>query len=83
MCENPFEALETNRRDFVETVMRELLNGVTGDYAGKIADAIADDVADDVAECAVAECADPNAWNDCDVRLAIGRVLLKALKVEV
>lgn len=78
VCENPFEALETNRRDFVETVMRELLNGVTGDYAGKIADTIADDVADDVAECA-----DLNEWNDCDVRLAIGRVLLKTLGVSV
>lgn len=66
------------RDDFVETVMRELLNGVTGDYAGEIADAIAEDVADDVAECA-----DPDAWNDCDVRLAIGRVLLKALGVSV
>lgn len=64
--------------DFVETVRRELLNGFTGDYAGTIADAIAENVADDVAECA-----DPNAWNDCDVRLAIGRVLLKTLGVSV
>ena len=76
VCENPFEALETDRSDFVETVMCELLNGVTDDYAGNIADAIADDVADDVVECA-----DHNEWNDCDVRLAIGRVLLKALGV--
>lgn len=73
-----YEELETNRRDFVGTVMRELLAGVTGDYAGKIADAIADDVAKDVVECA-----DQNAWNDCDVRLAIGRVLLKTLGVSV
>ena len=78
VCDNPFEALDTNRRDFFETVIRELLNGVTCDYAGKIADAIAEDVADDVVECA-----DPNAWNDCDVRLAIGRVLLKTLGVSV
>ena len=73
-----YRKLGCTRDDFVETVMRELLNGVSGDYAGKIADAIAEDVADDVVECA-----DLNEWNDCDVRLAIGRVLLKTLGVSV
>lgn len=78
VCQDPFEVLKTDRRDFLKTVRWELLNVVTSDYAGRIAESILLDVANDVAECA-----DIDGWNYCDVRLAIGRVLLKALKVEV
>ncbi len=73
-----YTELGCSRDDFCETVAHEIENGITSEYSAKIADAIADKVAEDVMESA-----DPKEWNDCDVRLGSGRVLLKALGVDV
>lgn len=75
---SPFDRIHTKVSPFLKEVRKQLLNGITGEYVDKIAEAIVTDVAEDVAETA-----DPDAYNFSDVRLAIGRVLLKALKVEV
>lgn len=74
----PFDRIGTSEDYFVCFVRRELENGISAEYSAPIAEAIAQDVADDVSECA-----DKYKWNDCDVRLGIGRVILKALGREV
>ena len=62
------------RDEFVKSLCGWLLDGITHDYAQSIAERIAEDVAKDICDCA-----DVEKWNDCDMRLAIGRVLLKAV----
>lgn len=73
-----YKELGTHRLGFLKVVERTLLDGISGDYVGLLADAIADDVAEDVSECA-----DIKNWNSCDVSLGVGRVILKALGVDV
>lgn len=73
-----FEKIGTSEKNFKRLLREELVSGVSAEYVGKIVDAIAERVAEDVAECA-----DPEAWNSCDVSLGAGRVILKALGVEV
>ena len=75
---DPFDQIHAKQKAFVEMVRRELLHGVTSEYAGKIAEEIAKDVAIDIAESA-----DVDGWNNCDVSLGIGRVILKSIGVEV
>ena len=69
-----YSILGISREEFQSLVCREMLNGISSDYAKSIADRIADDVAQDVCDTA-----DHENWNDCDARLGIGRVLLKAV----
>jgi len=69
-----YSVLGISREEFQSLVCREMLNGISSDYAKSIADRIADDVASDIRDTA-----DIKNWNDCDARLGIGRVLLKAV----
>ena len=69
-----YYVLGISRDEFQSLVCRKMLNGICLDYAKLIADRIADDVAGDICETA-----DADNWNDCDARLGIGRVLLKAV----
>lgn len=50
---------------------------ISDDYSRYIFDAIEEEVAQDIKECAAEE------FNDDDVRLAVGRVLMKRLGIEV
>ena len=80
-CKNKKEAiyklLKVTKKDFLKYVYRELLSVTDIDYAHKIATTISDDVAQDVCDCA-----DREHWSIGDVRLGIGRVLVKALGIE-
>lgn len=69
-----YSILGISREEFQSLVCREMLNGISSDYAKSIADRISDDVAQDICDTA-----DHENWNDCDARLGIGRVLLKAV----
>ena len=69
-----YSILGISREEFQSLVCREIMNGISSDYAKLIADRISDDVASDIRETA-----DTANWNDCDARLGIGRVLLKAV----
>lgn len=73
-----FAVLDTSRDDFHELVKNELENGIISDYSSLMADEIMNGVARDVLETA-----DQASWGVSDVRMAIGRVLLKRLGVEV
>lgn len=53
-------------------VMNHMVDIMDTDQAWTVTDLIADDVVKDVEECA-----DGENWNDSDVRLAIGRVLIQ------
>jgi hypothetical protein len=50
---------------------------VSDHYIGDIVDNIINDVVEDVEECA-----DPDNWNEDDVRLAIGRTLKNKLHID-
>lgn len=73
-----FVALDSSRDKFHAIIKKELENGIVPDYSAMLADEIMVEVARDVVETAA-----HGGWNDCDVRLAIGRVLMKKLGVEV
>ena len=73
-----FAVLDTSRDDFHELVKNELENGIISDYSSLMADEIMNGVARDVLETA-----DQAGCGVSDVRMAIGRVLLKRLGVEV
>jgi len=55
-------------------VLMELGGAIGADYVRRIAEACADEVAEDVSAAA-----DPERWNDDDVRMAFGRVLARRL----
>lgn len=61
----------------IEQLLYMLLSDCFSDYATRISDAIIDQVVEDVEECA-----DPVKWNEDDVRLAAGRVIMRALNLE-
>lgn len=66
---------ERLRELIVETVVSmESCGAIGADYVRAIAEACADEVAEDVAAAA-----DPQNWNDDDVRMAFGRVLVRRL----
>lgn len=69
-----YSILGISREEFQSLVCREMLNGISSDYAKRIADRISDDVAQDICDTA-----DHENWNNHDARLGIGRVLLKAV----
>ena len=73
-----FGKIGIERRDFIDVVERSLLDGISGDYVRLLAEKIAERVAEDIDECA-----DVDNWNSCDVSLGVGRVILKALGVDV
>ena len=66
----------------METKIKEMLLGmkdvkqVSDDYWTAIAESIADDVVQNVQETA-----DPEEWNEDDIRLAVGRVLCDRLGI--
>lgn len=66
----------------METKIKEMLLGmkdvkqVSDDYWTAIAESIADDVVQNVRETA-----DPEEWNEDDIRLAVGRVLCDRLGI--
>lgn len=66
------------RDDFCTMLLDEIEDGITSEYSAKIVDAIADKVAVDILESA-----DHKKWNTCDLRLGIGRVILKRFGVDV
>lgn len=69
-----YSILGISREEFQSLVCREMLNGISSDYAKRIADRISDDVAQDICDTA-----DHENWNNHDARIGIGRVLLKAV----
>lgn len=69
-----YTMLGMSKDKFRRLVYEELVEGVATEYADVIAERIADDVAQDICDTA-----DHKNWNDCDARLGIGRVLLKAV----
>lgn len=59
-------------KDNIRELMFSLLKkSISDDYVGYIIDNILDDVVNDVKETA-----DPEEWNEDDIKLAIGRVIL-------
>lgn len=70
-----YSILGISREEFQSLMCREMTNGISSYYAKSIAESIADDVAQDICDTA-----DHKNWNDYDVRLGIGRVLLKAVR---
>jgi hypothetical protein len=61
------------KKEMVQYVAFHLLSkSISDDYVSELTDAIAEDVYQDVDETA-----DPEEWNEDDVRLALGRVLLR------
>lgn len=73
-----FERLGIEKDDFSAVVRQSLENGISSEYSAILAERICIDVAWDVYEAA-----DPSEWNDSDVRLGIGRAILKGLGVDV
>lgn len=72
-----WERLGVSRDEFCEVVCDELRKSIPSEYASRIAEYIVYGVAEDVSISA-----DEN-WNDSDVRLGIGRVLLEAMRHNV
>lgn len=71
--------LEINPDYLVEMIRDMNIDGpISEDYILPIAEKIVEDVAQDIYETA-----DREEWNSDDVRLAVGRVLCKKLKIEV
>ena len=65
-----------SKREQVEKIVERILSSsITKDYIHRIVDVIIDDVVADVNETA-----DADNWNKDDVRLAIGRIILKKFK---
>ena len=69
-----YTVLGCSREDFRKQIVNELVRAMAADYVDAIAEKIADDVAQDICDTA-----DNKKWNGCDLRLGIGRVLLKSL----
>ena len=67
------------RKEYIQQFMTEFEEKpqIAKCYWEKIADVIIDDVVKDVNECA-----DPQDWDEDDVRLAVGRVILERLGIE-
>lgn len=67
------------RKEYIQQFMTEfaLKPQIASCYWEKIADVIIDDVVKDINECA-----DPQDWDEDDVRLAVGRVILERLGIE-
>ena len=70
-----YTVLGCPREEFLEYIKNELVRSMAADYVDAIAERIADDVAHDICDTA-----GPEKWNDCDMRLGIGRVLVKLLR---
>lgn len=67
--------MNTEDKKLIKTVvLAHVLEIMDTDQAQSVTDLIIDDVVKDVEECA-----DGDNWNDSDVRLAIGRVLIQRL----
>lgn len=71
--------LEINTDYLVDMIHDMNIDGpISEDYIRPIAEKIVEDVAQDIYETA-----DREEWNSDDVRLAVGRVLCKKLKIEI
>lgn len=62
--------------DIAAEMYRLLIMSISSDYVRSIVDNLIDDVTEDVAATADVQ------WNEDDVRLAIGRVLIQKLGIE-
>ena len=77
--EAPFYTeLNTTRRAMLNRVETDLRKIVSGDYSSAIADCIVDDIAMDIWETA-----DLDNWNDSDFRIAFGRILCAAFRIDI
>lgn len=75
---NNYKKLGTTKAEIIDGIRTLNLNGpISDDYIGHIAEAVADDVVRDLWETA-----DHEYWNDDDLRLAFGRVLMDKLGIE-
>ena len=72
------ERLEEDVRYFLE---RNLKSAISDDYVYDIRSKIQDDVVLDVME--TSAYGEDGTWNDDDIKLAVGRVLLRKMGVEV
>ena len=77
MLQNSVAALSVKRKEIANILFPMLENCVSSSYAQVIMDEILDEVVRDVEETA-----DPVNWNDDDVRLACGRVLMGKLEYD-
>lgn len=77
MLQNSVAALSLKRKEIANILYPILENCVSSSYAQVIMDEILDEVVRDVEETA-----DPVNWNDDDVRLACGRVLMGKLEYD-
>lgn len=67
---------DDKKRSDILNIARFLCDFSCSDYSGRILDRIENLIVDDVVETA-----DSTAWNDDDVRLAVGRALCRALNI--
>ena len=73
MAKSLSEGKKPTKEKWIKQAVEQLLiDSIAEDYIDRIMDIIIDDVIEDINETA-----DPERWNSDDVRLAIGRVILK------
>lgn len=77
MAKTRYELLNITKEKFTSLLFRELVFVTDYDHAQKIATFISDDVAQDVCDCA-----DLENWSVSDIRIGIGRVLLKHFGIQ-
>jgi hypothetical protein len=77
MTKTKYELLKVNEKEFLEIVFGELLFVTDSEYAQKIATAIYDDVAQNICDSA-----DLEHWSIDDIRIGIGRALMKSLGIQ-
>ena len=77
MDKTRYELLNITKDKFVRLLFRELVFVTDYDYAQKLATIISDDVAQDICDSADLKC-----WSVSDIRIGIGRVLLKQFGVQ-
>lgn len=77
---NPKSAEELLEMDVRSFLVRELKSAISDDYLYDICRAIRDEVLWDVKE--TSAWSENRTWNDDDIKLAVGRVLMKKLGLE-
>ena len=77
---NPKSAEELLEMDVRSFLVRELKSAISDDYFYDICRAIRDEVLWDVKE--TSAWSENRTWNDDDIKLAVGRVLMKKLGLE-
>ncbi len=81
--ESVYKNYEEGRAEIHQTVHKLLRKAISSDYVGDITDDIFEDVVEDVfMASAVDETHDCLDFNEDDVRLAIGRILIEHLGIQ-